>query len=260
MNRRRNFLEVSMRPNLTRVALIVACALAACDSGGNAAPDTLSTSPVTASLPATTTTSPPETTGSVVPTTSTPGGIELSADGPWTRVDSAPGVTKPGLVYLLMPGVWVWLPTVEDIPNGITWVLNEEDLPVIEAYLQARLVFFRATGQDPIDLDDPGWTEWYADGGAEYARFLKPFRDRHEVFDTTDGVVLRPTVWGDERTDSTAIVMDCMLDGGVWRLPDGSLGSESTIGVSSSGLGARMLMDGSSWMVVTMSREPVACD
>ena len=70
--------------------------------------------------------------------------IGLSADGPWTLVDSAPGVTTPGLVYELMPGLWVYLPVVEDIPNGITWTLNEEDRPIIEAYLQARLVYYLA--------------------------------------------------------------------------------------------------------------------
>lgn len=248
-----------MRPNVTRAALALVCVLAACDSGGNAAPDTLSTSPVTASLPASTTTSPPETTGSVVPVTGAPGEIELSPDGPWTRVDSAPGVTKPGITYLLMPGVWVWLPTVEDIPNGITWVLNPDDLPVIEAYLQARIVFFRATSQDPIDLDDPGWAEWYADGGAGYVQVLSPRRDRHELFDRTGGVVLRPVVWGEERSDSTAIVMDCMLDGGVWLLPDGSLGPGSTPGVVENGLGARMTVEGGSWMAAGVSNEPMAC-
>ena len=249
-----------MRPNVTRAALALACVLAACDSGGNAAPDTLSTTPVTASLPATTTTSPPETTGSLVPVTGQPGEIALSPDGPWTRVDSAPGITQPGLVYLLMPGVWVWLPTVEDIPNGINWVLNEDDLPVIEAYLQARIVFFRATSQDPIDLNDPGWEQWFSDDGvASYTPVLTSRRDRHEFFDVADGVVLRPTVWGEERTDSTAIVMDCMLDGGVWRLPDGSLGQGSTPGVAPNGIGARISLRDGQWAVGGVSKELLAC-
>lgn len=75
-------------------------------------------------------------------------------------------MTKPGLVYLLMPGVWVWLPTVEDIPNGITWVLNEEDLPVIEAYLQARLVFYQSISASPMDFTLAGWDTYYVDGDA----------------------------------------------------------------------------------------------
>jgi hypothetical protein len=76
--------------------------------------------------------------------------IQLSPDGPWRR-RLAPGITTPGLVYELMPGLWVWLPTEEDIPNGITWVLNEADLPIIEAYLQARLV----TSSDHHRSDQP---------------------------------------------------------------------------------------------------------
>lgn len=248
-----------MRPIVTRAALALACVLAACDSGGNAAPDTLSTSPVTASLPASTTTSPPETTGSVVPVTGQPGEIELSPDGPWTRVDFAPGVTQPGLVYLLMPGVWVWLPTVEDIPNGITWVLNPDDVPVIEAYLQARLVFFTAITTDPMDLDLAGWRVWYADGGADYRTRLQPRADAGQVADLDVGVVLRPEVMGEERTGETALVIDCMLDGGVFLLPDGSLAPGSTRGVAESGGAFRMRLSGDQWQVTEAGSYEQAC-
>jgi len=247
-----------MRPNVTRAALALACVLAACDSGGNAAPDTLSTTPVTASLPATTTTSPPETTGSVVPVTGQPGEIQLSPDGPWTRVDSAPGVTQPGLVYLLMPGVWVWLPTVEDIPNGVTWVLNEDDLPVIEAYLQARLVFFRAITSSPMDLSSAGWQQWYADGGAAYKDRLQPRVDQGQVADLDVGVVLRPEVMGEERSDTTALIVDCVLDGGVFLLPDGSLAPGSTRGVEESGSAFRLVLS-DNWQVTEAGSFEQAC-
>ena len=249
-----------MRVTHTRTALLlVAGLLAACDSGGNAAPDTLGTTPPTASVPGSTTTVALGSTTSTVAATVPEGAVALSADGPWTLVDSAPGVTQPGLVYSLMPGLWVYLPVEEDIENGITWVLNEQDRPVIEAYLMARLTFFRATQHDPIDLDDDGWRNWYVDGGAAYATVLEARRTRHEVFDLDVGVVLRPVVLGEERSDSEAIVFDCMLDGGVWRLPDGSLGAESTPGVVLNGLGVRLRFADGIWKAASVANQPEAC-
>lgn len=251
---------MSMRSGLARAALLAACVLAACDSGGNAAPPTLGTAPPTVSMPPTTT-APPTTAppASTAPASLPPGTVELSPDGPWRRVDSAPGITQPGLTYELMEGLWVWLPTVEDLPNGVNWVLNEEDLPVIEAYLQARLVFYEATALDPIDLDHPGWVTWYSDTGEAYALVLTPRQARHEFFDLAEGVVLRPVVLGEDRSDQSAIVLDCMLDGSVWRLPDGSVGIGSTPGIVENGLGALMSLKDAAWKVDGVSSEPEAC-
>lgn len=249
-----------MRLGLVRAVLLAACALTACDSGGNAAPPTLGTAPPAVSMPPTTTAPPPTTTAaSAAPASLPPGTVELSPDGPWRRVDSAPGITQPGLTYELMEGLWVWLPTVEDLPNGINWVLNEEDLPVIEAYLQSRLVFFRATQVDPINLEDSGWASWYSDAGEAYAAVLTPRQARHEVFDLAEGVVLRPVVLGEGRSEQSAIVLDCMLDGSVWRLPDGSVGQGSIPGIVENGLGALMSVTDEAWKVDGVSSEPEAC-
>lgn len=249
-----------MRLGLVRAVLLAACALTACDSGGNAAPPTLGTAPPAVSMPPTTTAPPPTTTAaSAAPASLPPGTVELSPDGPWRRVDSAPGITQPGLTYELMEGLWVWLPTVEDLPNGINWVLNEEDLPVIEAYLQARLVYFQAITSDPIDLAHPGWKTWYADEGAAYREGLTARIDQGQVADISDGVVLRPIVMGEERTDSTAIVADCMLDGGVFRMPDGSLAAGSSPGVAPYGSAARLTGGADQWIVAQISKQPGAC-
>ena len=248
-----------MRNNLARAMVLAACVLAACDSGGNAAPDTLGSTPPTASLPSATTTE--ASAASTVPaTTVDDGAIGLSPDGPWRRVDSAPGVTLPGLVYELMPGLWVWLPIEEDIPNGITWVLNDNDLPIIEAYLQARLVYFTAITSDPIDLELAGWKTWYADGGAAYRPSLEQRRTEGQVADLDVGVVLRPVVMGEERTDTTAIVADCLLDGAVFRMPDGSLAAGSTLGVLPYGSAAALEQVGLAWKVVQIGHQPEVCE
>lgn len=247
-----------MRHNLARAMLLVACGVTACDSGGNAAPDTLGTTPPTATRsPATTTTVMASTTTS---TTLAPGAIELSPDGPWRRVDSAPGVTRPGLVYELMDGLWVWLPVVEDVPNGITWVLNKDDLPVIEAYLQARLVFYSAIASDPMDFSDARWEAHYVDGGQRLKNIFEPEGQQGYVADMSGGVVLRPTVAGEERDSSNAIVLDCTLDGAVLRDPSGAVGPGSREGIYARELAVAMKFEGAGWKLDRITDgEGVAC-
>lgn len=247
-----------MRRNLSRAIVVMACALSACDSGGNAAPDTLGTLESVATLPPTTSTDP--AAPSTLPAaTIDDGTLGLSPDGPWRQVDSAPGVTTPGLFYELMPKLWVYLPLEEDIPNGITWVLNEADLPIIEAYLQARLVYFTAITTNPIDLNLGGWETWYTDGGAAYRPNLSERIAQGQVGDLDAGVVLRPSVMGEERTDTTAIVVDCFLDGGVFRMPDGSLAPGSSPGVAPYGSAASLVLGDSGWIVDRVAHQQEVC-
>lgn len=249
-----------MRRTTTRTALVlVAGLLAACDSGDNATPATLDTVVSTASLPIGSTTVAEQASTTTVAATVPDGAVALSADGPWTLVDSAPGVTDPGLVYLLMPGLWVYLPTEEDIEHGITWVLNDDDVPIIEAYLMARLTYFTAITTNPIDLDLPGWARWYADGGEQYRVNLEERRAQGQVGDFAAGVVLQPQVLGEDRSETTAIVFDCMLDGGVFRLPDGSLAPGSTPGVVKYGSAATLVGSTGGWIVDRVGAQPDAC-
>lgn len=243
-------------------ALLAACGavLAACSSTGHSAPATVPPLATTTSVEAT---APPSTTAPASTTTTTAStvvpGVALSADGPWTRVDGAPGISTPGLFYQLMPKLWVYLPTTEDIPHGITWTFTEKDRPIIEAYLQARLVFFRVTETNPFNLDDPGWAKWYTDSGASYHAVLSERSARGERFDRDVGVILRPVVLGEGRSDTSAIVFDCMLDGGVWRLPNGSLGADSTPGVIRNGLGALLGTTNRVWVVSRIANQVEAC-
>lgn len=203
----------------------------------------------------------PSTIGVVesVPVATGDSGPRLSPDGPWRLVPSAPGVTGDGLVYELLPGLWAHLPLHEDIPAGVTWTLNAADVPLVEAYLQARRVFYLATETSPFRLDDPGWLRWYADRGAGFATFLAQ-RDRTgEVFAHEAGVVLRPVVLGDRRSDTTGIVFDCMLDGGVWRRPDGSLGADSVEGVVPNGVSTTVSMVDGRWTMGHLAAQPEAC-
>ena len=188
-------------------------------------------------------------TSSVVPVSVAPGTVGLSPDGPWRLVDSAPGVTTPGLVYELMPKLWAVIQVEETEQSTYSWTLNEADRPIIEAYLQAELTYFTAVTSNPIDLDIPGWTEFYAEEPTEFES-LRARKTEGQVADLDLGVVLRPSVLGDERTEAFAIVSDCILDGAVFILPDGSLAAGSNRGVVNLEWGARLELVNGFWRVV----------
>lgn len=206
--------------------------------------------------PATTAGSSGDETG---PTALPDGFVGLSPDGPWHLVDSAPGVDSPGLVYELMPKLWAFLPTEAVPDDGNLFVPQPQDIPIIEAYLQAKLVYFRAVTQNPIDLDDPGWSEFFTDGGAAYREVLEPKQAQGQHVDLDIGVVLRPYVLGDGRSDAHAIVFDCVLDGAVFVLPAGELAPGSTRGVGSHGQGIDVAHDGTMWVVARIARQEEAC-
>jgi len=249
---------------MRRLTVLAAGALliAACDSGGGSQLDTVApASSAPEPLPTLPATSPPTTVALTAPAATLPAGVVgLSADGPWKLVDSAPGVTTPGLVYELMPGLWAYLPVVEDVANGITWTLNEEDRPIIEAYLQAKLVYFEAATRSPIDLNHPGWTEWFDGADAPIRAGLEVRSQQGQVVDLDVGVVLRPQVIGDDRTEVMAIVFDCVLDGSYFVMPDGSLAEGSTYGIVESGGAYRLKVGSQHWVVTETGRQPTACD
>jgi hypothetical protein len=265
-----------MRRHIVHQWWCFAAALLAACSGSSAHPPTLPavhTSPPSAIVPGgsvgapsttvigATTSSSPGATSPVSTSTTAPaeGGVHLSAGGPWTRVASAPGITTPGLVYQLMPKLWVYLPTEEDVSKGVIWTLRAPDVPIIEAYLQARLVYFEAITSDPIDVSAPGWDKWYADGGKALKSALQQAISGGWTADLDVGVVLRPEVIGDGRDATNAIVFDCVLDGGVFRLPTGELAPGSTAGVTKQGFGARIIRRKGRWSVTQVGEQVAAC-
>jgi len=241
------------------VAAVLTIALVGCSGNGRAdgtlptAPPTTA-SPVTTSVATTTTVLPSTTvaaTSTVAPAATTVvAGVGLSTDGPWRLVDSAPGVTTPGLVYELMPKLWAFIQLEETDTSTYPWTLNDADRPIIEAYLQAQLTYYQAATSDPIDFSQPGWTQFYAVGGSGRFEPLQQRRLEGENVDLDLGVVYQPWLLGDERTNTTAIVADCVLDGSVFRVPDGSLSEGSTLGVGRHGRAARLRLIDGSWKVV----------
>jgi hypothetical protein len=242
----------------TTAAVVLALAIAGCTNEGDSGGGTLPTVPPTSARPTTTVaaTSTVETTTTVADTTTTapetttvPTGVGLAADGPWHLVDSAPGITTPGLVYELMPKLWAFIQLEETETSTYPWTLNDADRPIIEAYLQAQLTYYQAITSNPIKLDLPGWTEFYADGGAQYRGPLEEMIAQGQTIDMDLGVVFQPQILGDERTDSHALVADCILDGSVALLPDGSFAAGSSPGVGQHGWLTYMDLVNGFWIV-----------
>lgn len=184
----------------------------------------------------------------------------LSADGPWHLVDAAPGVRAPGLVYELVPGLWAWLPVDEDVRRGVVWTFTASDREVVEAYLQARLTIVRAAMPTPFIDDDPGWGRWFLDGGAAFRAMVRERQRRGETYVLDRGVVLRPTVLGEGRTDDTAIVFDCVLDGGLWVRPDGSPGEGTRRGTYPTGVATRLQRVAGEWRIEHLAEQAEACE
>ena len=194
----------------------------------------------------------------VVPVSVPPGAVGLSPDGPWRLVDSAPGVTTPGLVYELMPKLWAVIQVEETEQSTYSWTLNDADRPIIEAYLQAQLTYFTAVTSNPINLDLPGWTQFYAGPAIDHS-WLVERSDQGQSVDLDLGVVYQPQVLGDERTDTTAAIADCVLDGSVFRLADGSVAPGSSHGVGEVSRVTRMVLTDGTWKVSEEFKLPGGC-
>ena len=246
-------------------ALVV---LAGCGGGSGSAPATdvavadAITTVAASSTTGVSTTIEVTTTGptTTIVATTVPGQLGLSPDGPWHLVDSAPGVEGVGLVYELMPKLWVFLPTEVDLERGYLWTFNEEDRPIIEAYLMAVLTRYRSTDSVPATLDDPGWDLYYTP--ELKAQILPQYQERSEAGTYTDldlGVVLRPRVIEDGRTASYAVVLDCRLDGAVLRNTDGTYAEGALPGVSASGFANALQLEVPSWRLMGFNKEASAC-
>lgn len=251
---------------ISTVAL--AFTLLACSDPGNTldtvAPTVSATAPP--STVASTTTAAPTTTlaatTTLTPTTavSTANTLALT-DGPWTVVASIPEVTEPGLYYeLSLPGLYAYFPEKINDDDPVFWTMNEADRPIIEAYLNAQLTINQAMLTRPMDFNLAGWDLYFEDGGAGYQkRVLQPISDRGEALDIALGYTLRPWVIGDERTETSAQIVDCIYDGSVMRTSDGSLGIESSPGWVEYGVLASMKLVNGAWTVVGIGTWEDAC-
>lgn len=258
-------LHTHRRP-LTVVCL--ALTLVACSDPGS----TLETVPPTTSSGAAGTT----TTATTVADT-TPGGTDAAVttaattepvtattlaltEGPWTVVTSIPEVTEPGLYYeLSLPGLYAYFPTKISEDDQVFWTMNDADRPVIEAYLHAQLTINQSMLTRPMDFTLAGWDQYFADGGASLIEIMQPRSDDDLALNVDLGIVLRPWVIDDGRTETTATVVDCVQNGSVLQRSDGSFGPSSSPGWGVNAYAAEMVLTDGQWQVKNLSYWDDAC-
>ncbi len=271
--------------NRISLLLVAATALmaAGCSGGSSAEPEVTAPPPATSqgsepvvtgsSSTASPTDPPPSTTVETVatePSTSTsatstpptePDDDRFLPEGLGTVVDSAPGVNSPGEITELIDNVWFFVPseTVEDDSNVVPPL--PEDRDILAAYAEAQAAYHEQASMQPLSAEPSDrLAAAMADGGQRLAEnVLGPAASAGQHLDLTDGIVLRPVVIADPRSDTEAFIFDCQLDGTVFVNADGSLADGQTRGVKEFPQIASVVRKDGTWIVERLTRDERAC-
>jgi hypothetical protein len=207
----------------------------------------------------TTTETPSPTDVETSTTVANQGGFLPEDLGP--RVDSVPGVNSAGEITQLLDGVWIFVATEPDPadPNVVSPL--PEDAEILAAYAEAQGAYHEQASQSPLD-PQPGerMQAAFADEGQRLAEnVLVPESQAGRHLDLIDGIVLRPVVVADPRSDSEAFIFDCQLDGTVFVNEDGSLPEGTTPGVREFPQIASVILQDGEWIVDRLTRDERAC-
>lgn len=256
--------------------VIIAFAMVACSGTGDSAPEITAPPPTRASTPEagtapnrtgptgsaaptteTTTTEPPPT----VTTTTTVEPDDFLPEDLGTPVDSAPGVDSPGEVVELMDNVWLFIPSEPDPEDANVIPPLPEDADIITAYARAQKAYHEQASMNPmpaVPTDDVKAA--LADGGTRLAEnIFAPRSAAREHLDLTDGILLRPIVIADPRSNTEAFIFDCQFDGTVFVNSDGSLAEGQTPGVKAFPQIASVIKVDGEWIVERLTRDERAC-
>jgi hypothetical protein len=256
-----------------RGATIAAIAmLVACSGGQNeVAPITFAPTfpppPAVSTVPATTpdtTEAATSSTGEVteatrVETVTTPAdGLTgpMFSDALGVRVDSAPGINTRGDTRLLLEqGLHVHIAWEPDPNDSSVFTVFPEDIEILEAYANAGIDYYSAI-LTTVRVDPDVFGLHMVDRGAQYVESLNEARAGGFVGSLGSGVVMRPYVLGDQRTETTAVVFDCYLQNEQFILR----GSEPTLSpLTPKGTVATMVKTLDGWKVDVIATEPSAC-
>ncbi|MEP2372697.1 hypothetical protein [Ilumatobacter sp.] len=177
------------------------------------------------------------------------------------RVDSVPGVNSAGEITQLLDGVWIFVATEPDPADANVVPPLPEDAEILAAYAEAQGAYHEQASQSPLD-PQPGeaMQASFADAGQRLAdNVLIPEREAGRHLDLSDGIVLRPVVVADPRSETEAFIFDCQLDGTVFVNEDGSLPEGTTRGVREFPQIASVILQDGEWIVDRLTRDERAC-
>lgn len=210
----------------------------------------------------TSTTGAENSTTSASPTTTEPDSDRYLPDGVGTVVDSAPGVDSPGEVTELIENVWFFVPSepVDGDANVVPPL--PEDREILIAYAEAQAAYHEQASMNPVPAEPgPRLAAAIADGGQRLTEnVLAPAATNGTHLDLSDGIVLRPVVIADPRSDTEAFIFDCQLDGTVFVADvDGSLADDQVPGVKEFPQIASVVKRDGEWIVDRLTRDERAC-
>lgn len=264
---------MTSKPIRTATTIVLGLLLFACSDGGNQVtritlgivPPVVPSTGVAVTEPLATTTAAPSTAveSTQPPTTAaaTTTGDELSgpmfSDALGVKVDTAPGINTRGDTRQLLPeGLYVHIAWESD-PNDLSvFSPIPEDIPILEAYANALSIYYRAASTD-VTTDHPGFDLYYADGGALLDKAFSNARGGGYVLSLGAGVVLRPYVLEDRRTESAATVLDCYLEDQIYYLRNADPPASGVL--EPRGQIVTMKIVDNVWMVDEAGEETQAC-
>ncbi len=192
----------SVAPPLSVVATAAASTTAIPVTAASAASSTTATS-----------TSAPTADTSAAPIT-TVGGLTgpMFSDDLGVKVDTAPGVnTRGDTRRLLDEGVFVHIAWEPDPTDASVFTVQPDDIPILEAYAMAQATYYRAA-LGLTTTDDPAFARYIVGGGDGFNKAFQRRAAAGLTLSVGSGVVLRPYVLGDQRTENSAVVLDCFLE------------------------------------------------
>jgi len=172
-----------------------------------------------------------------------------------------PGVNSAGEITKLLDGVWIFVATEPDPADANVVQPLPEDAEILAAYAEAQSAYHEQASQSPLD-PQPGepMQVAFADAGQRLAEnVLIPESEAGRHLDLSDGIVLRPVVVADPRSDTEAFIFDCQLDGTVFVNEDGSLPEGTTPGVREFPQIASVILQDGEWIVDRLTRDERAC-
>ncbi len=178
------------------------------------------------------------------------------SDGLGTPVTDAPSVrTRGDTRRLLDEGLYVHLAWEPDPADASVFTPLPDDVPILEAYANAQLAYYRAA----LGLtrpDDPTLDRFLVDGSTRFAPAFAARAAAGLTLRLGSGVVLRPYVLGDQRTATAAVVLDCYLHD-EQEVP---IGSQAVPGpLRTYGLVATMVLVAGNWKIDRTGTELGVC-
>lgn len=260
------------RPHV--LAALVALGLLAACSGGNEVADLTTVAPApstTESIAAPTTTEAPVVlttdAATTVPETTETAPVTTLADDDLTGpmfsdalgvpVDGAPGVRTRGDTRQLLPeGLYVHIAWEPDPQDPSVFTVQPDDVEILEAYANAVTAFYRTATTDLV-IDPADFEPYMVDSGAQFEQSLVSARNGGYVDTLGTGVYLRPYVLADQRSPTSAVVLDCTVSDEAFVLRTAPTRDDGEP-VQRGQLATMLLVDGR-WKVDAFAEESTAC-